>query len=412
MTTHNFGFDTPFAEQLAFFRQKLNLPSERWDDITRSAHDRGFIVAGAMKADLLTDLHASIDRALAGGGGLEAFRKDFPEIVKKHGWTGWTGEGTAGGVAWRTQVIYQTNMLTSYAAGRYRQLTDPDMLALRPYWRYKHADYVANPRLQHVAWNGLVLPHDHPFWRTHFPPNGWGCHCRVMSASHADYEHAQGAGKASPPAGWDQLDPKTGAPGGIAKGFDYAPGASWHPDLDRYPYPIARDLVADNLRDGVFERWHDRIAQLTAQELAKPGYAGLSKNETIARLRSALSLQETYPVAVLPPQIVEAMAVETQAIRLSSYDLAKQQVSRDGQDFQAIDYFNAQGTLDSAKLIVRENQQMTIFLSDAAGKWYAAVVQQTGTGKGLFLKSFRRSSEKDARLQRKKGTIMLDDLGE
>ena len=42
-----FGFNTPFAEQLDFFRQKLNLPSERWDDIQKAAHDRAFIVAGA-----------------------------------------------------------------------------------------------------------------------------------------------------------------------------------------------------------------------------------------------------------------------------------------------------------------------------------------------------------------------------
>lgn len=80
--------------------------------------------------------------------------------------------------------------------------------------------------------------------------------------------------------------------------------------------------------------------------------------------------------------------------------------------FDARDYFNAQGTLDNPRLVVRENQQMTLFLSDDAGKWYAAVVQQTISGKGVFLKSFRRSSEKDAMLQRKKGEILMDLLGD
>ena len=59
-----FGFNTPFAEQLDFFRRKLNLPSERWDDIQKAAHDRAFIVAGAMKADLVEDLRESIDKAM------------------------------------------------------------------------------------------------------------------------------------------------------------------------------------------------------------------------------------------------------------------------------------------------------------------------------------------------------------
>ena len=169
------GFNTPFAEQLAFFRQKLNLPTEHWDDIMRAAHDRAFVVAGAMKADLLADLHGSVEKVIAEGKSIGWFRKEFAAIVGKHGWQGWKGEGSPEGFAWRTRVIYQTNLATSYAAGRYAQLTDPELLTLRPYWRYKHADGVANPRLQHVAWNGLTLPHDHPFWQTHFPPNGWNC---------------------------------------------------------------------------------------------------------------------------------------------------------------------------------------------------------------------------------------------
>lgn len=229
-----FGFGTHFFEQLEFFRQKLNLPTERWDDIERSANDRAFIVAGAQKADLLDDLQQAVFSRMADGRGLEGFRKDFKSIVQKHGWTGWTGEGTAAGEAWRTKVIYQTNMASSYAAGRYRQLTDPEFLTLRPYWRYKHADWVANPRLQHVAWNNLTLPHDHPFWQTHFPPNGWGCHCRVTPVAGREYEKAKAAGQAELPAGWNEIDPKTGAPKGIAKGFDYAPGASVHRPLKSF----------------------------------------------------------------------------------------------------------------------------------------------------------------------------------
>ena len=82
----------------------------------------------------------------------------------------------------------------------------------------------------------------------------------------------------------------------------------------------------------------------------------------------------------------------------------------DGQDFSALDYLKAQVTLDSPRLIVRENDQMTLFVSDATGQWYAAVLQETLTGKGVYLKSFRRSSERDAQLQRKKGQILLDAL--
>lgn len=225
------AYNRPFANQLDFFRQKLNLPSERWDDIKRSAHDRGFIVAGAQGADLVADLRGAVDKAIEQGTGLEAFRRDFKSIVARHGWSGWTGEGSPEGVAWRTKVIYQTNMATSYAAGRWKQLNDPELQKLLPYWQYKHSDSVVTPRPLHVSWDGLTLPPDHPFWQTHFPPNGWGCMCRVVAVSKADFLKAVATGKgpANAPTGTE----------GIDTGFDYAPGANTDTSL--------RDMVQDKL---------------------------------------------------------------------------------------------------------------------------------------------------------------------
>ncbi len=269
------GFGTPFDEQIEFFRQKLNLPTDRWDDVKRSGHDRAFIVAGAAKADLLQDLRAAVARAIEEGRGIEAFRKDFREIVKKHGWTGWTGEGTKAGEAWRTRVIYQTNMATSYAAGRYRQLTDPDFLRLRPYWRYVHSDSVLHPRPHHKHWGDmrLTLRHDHPFWQTHFPPNGWGCRCRVVPVAAPEADAAT-----APPDGWDDTNPKTGAPLGIDKGFDYQPGASVDMPLREmvsnklinYPPAIASALTRD------VNRWIDartNVAEFAVEALANTQFS-------------------------------------------------------------------------------------------------------------------------------------------
>lgn len=249
----NVGFGTPFQAQIDFLRQKLRLPTERWDDIQRSAHDRAFVVAGAAKADLLNDLHQAVIRSATDGAGLRAFQKDFKDIVAKHGWTGWTGEGTKEGEAWRTRVIFSNNMSTSYAAGRYKQMTDPEVLKLHPYWRYIHSDGVLHPRPMHLSWHGLTLPADHPFWQTHYAPNGWMCHCRITSVTRKEGEASARAGLGEPPAGWDKIDPKTGAQVGIDKGFDYTPGAGIDTSLRQmvqdklilYPDAIAKALAAD-----------------------------------------------------------------------------------------------------------------------------------------------------------------------
>lgn len=200
-------FREPFQEQVAFFRQKLGnlVPTERWTDMQKEAHDKGFMVAGAAKADLLSDLAAAVDKAISQGTSLDAFRKDFKAIAARKGWD-YRGEFN-----WRTKVIYQTNMATSYAAGRLAQLREAGFT----HWEYIHSNAVAHPRKQHLGWNGLVLPADDPFWNTHYPPNGWGCQCRVKGKNNP----AQ-VGQAPD----EEIDPRTGEPVGIDKGWGYQPG--------------------------------------------------------------------------------------------------------------------------------------------------------------------------------------------
>ena len=241
-------FDLGFQEQIDFFRQKLNLPTAAWDDIWQSAHDRAFVVAGATKADLLDDLRQAVEKAIAEGTTLETFRRDFRKIVAARGWHGWTGEDRTGGEAWRTKVIYETNLRTSYAAGREAQLSDPGLQQLLPYRRYVHNESVLHPRPQHLAWHGLTLPHDHPFWKTHSPPNGWGCRCRVTAVA-----APKKGDPTAPPDGWDEISEKTGAPVGIDKGWAYQPGASVRDELRdlvkgkvaKLPPPLGKALAAN-----------------------------------------------------------------------------------------------------------------------------------------------------------------------
>jgi hypothetical protein len=240
----------PFPEQIAAFRLRLGalVPTARWDDIAGQAQDRAFMVAGATKADLLADLAAAVDRGIAEGRTLDDFRRDFRAIVERHGWHGWTGEGSRAGEAWRTRVIWRTNMATTYAAGRRAQLEAGNFA----FWVYRHGGS-REPRPQHLAWDGLALPPDHPFWATHAPPNGWGCSCRIFGARTAKGVRRLGGDpdKTLPP-GWDARDPRTGAPPGIDRGWAHAPGAGVTQDIvaqirakaARLPEPLAQALTS------------------------------------------------------------------------------------------------------------------------------------------------------------------------
>ncbi|PPD36902.1 MAG: hypothetical protein CTY18_03115 [Methylomonas sp.] len=249
------SFNRPFKEQVSFFRQKINLPTEHYDDILRQAHDRSFVVAGATKADLLADLRQAVDKAINQGTSIQEFRKDFYRIVADRGWSDWTGSDTQAGRDWRTRIIYNTNLSASYAAGRYQQLTDPDLLSVRPFWQYIHNDSVSHPRELHRQWSNLpvILRYDDPWWRAHFPPNGWGCDCRIKAVRESRFD-----GQQAPDNGTRIVRDRRGqdhvVPNGIDYGWDYAPGASLQDQLSVYvdqKTAVLPDKLAGDFRNEV-----------------------------------------------------------------------------------------------------------------------------------------------------------------
>lgn len=242
-----------FREQIEFFRQKRVKPTKAWTDALRGVHDRAFVVAGATDIDMLSDFQNAIARAMEDGTGLEAFRQDFDRIVQQYGWQ-YKGER-----GWRTRVIFETNVRTAYMAGRLKQMRDPAVMKLRPFWEYRHGEtrQPKIPRPLHQAWDGKIYRCDDPWWDTHFPPNDWLCSCGVRSLSLADLKRR---GKNGPDVAPDDLtvpliDPISGAlieqPQGIGYGWDYMPGDLWERGLVPSSLMNEGGISLDNPRHAV-----------------------------------------------------------------------------------------------------------------------------------------------------------------
>lgn len=220
----------PFPEAAEFFAKKIKLPSSGWTDIWQEHHSQAFVVAGATTDALVEDFYNALAQARESGGFAE-FQKAFPEIVKKHGWS------HNGAPGWRAKIIYDTNVTQAYNAGREQQMQA--VKHLRPYGIYDHTS-IEHPRLEHKAWDGLIIPLDDPWWDTHTPQNGWGCKCRKRSLSRVEAERRwKQAGKEgpdqAPPIEWEEkLVGKNGSnprtvrvPKGIDPGFAYNPGKAF-----------------------------------------------------------------------------------------------------------------------------------------------------------------------------------------
>lgn len=188
---------------------------EYWNN---EATRRAFAVAGLAKADMVSDLHASIYEAVKNGETLESWKKRIGHILEE---TGWTGR--------RVETIFRTNVQTAYMAGRYAQMKE--VSGSRPYWQYL-AVGDDRTRPSHAALHRKVFHADDPFWNTNYPPNGFNCRCGVRTLSARQVKKMGLEIQEGMPRDLLYVDPKTGMEIPIAnvlpdKGFANNPGKNW-----------------------------------------------------------------------------------------------------------------------------------------------------------------------------------------
>ena len=198
--------NVPPREAVEHFRAKGYHVGFHWRDTDAAEHVRSFTAAKAMRLDILEALGRETDRAIAEGITFAEFRDRLEPRLRKLGWWGRqrmvdpvTGKSRVVqlGSPRRLRIIFDTNLRMSYARGRWERIER--VAEARPFLRYV-AVLDSRTRPEHRAWHGTVLRHDHPFWRTHYPPNGWRCRCTVQQLSEEDLEEF-GYARGDPPAG-------------------------------------------------------------------------------------------------------------------------------------------------------------------------------------------------------------------
>ena len=195
-------------EAIKYLNSKGYKFSWDWHEVWQDAHTRSFTVAKVMREDILTDIREIVQKSLDEGLTLQQFTKELkPKLLDKGWWGAISGTPEevkdellkrklikdaslipAGnepvtiqlGSLRRLKTIYRTNIQTSYMAGRYK--SQIDNIDNRPYWQYV-AVMDKRTRPTHAQLNGRVFRYDDPFWDSFYPPNGWGCRCRVRALS-------------------------------------------------------------------------------------------------------------------------------------------------------------------------------------------------------------------------------------
>lgn len=234
------GAISPEDAIAAFQARGLLRPSFRWQEVWQAEHARAFAVAGVMRLDVLADIRAAVDDAVARGTDLRDFKAALQEKLLARGWWGRmeitdprSGEiRTTTFNAQRLELIYDVNLRQSHAAGRWARIQRSRVFTHIVY-RTMRDEKV---RASHRPWDNVVLPKDHPWWDTHYPPNGWRCRCTAYGIDAAGIKQLQASAprdapvrtEAPPTTNVEFTNRVTGqveqVPRGIDPGFAYNPG--------------------------------------------------------------------------------------------------------------------------------------------------------------------------------------------
>jgi len=183
-----FAFRLPPEQAIAYFASKGFEISWNWFDVLQEMQARAFTVAKATQGNVLRTIHAEMAKALDEGITEREFINRLEPKLKELGW--WGNQEITNDVGavvnvqlgspHRLKTIFRNNMNTALAAGRYKQQKKfPEQ---RPYWQYITMQD-ERVRASHAALHGLVFRHDDPIWSSIYPPNGFGCRCRVRTVS-------------------------------------------------------------------------------------------------------------------------------------------------------------------------------------------------------------------------------------
>ncbi|WP_435100819.1 phage head morphogenesis protein [Arhodomonas sp. AD133] len=390
------------------------------EDVWREEHAHAFTVAKAMQIDLLDDIKASVETALAEGRTYREFARELTPILQRKGWWGRveqidpvTGERREVqlGSPRRLKTIYRSNMRSARAAGQWQRVqrhkdTHPYLL------------YLLGPseqhRPQHVRWAGTMLPVDHPWWREHYPPNGWGCKCHVRQVSRREAERLERDGVQDPDAP-QEIDGDTGLPTGRRQDRRL-PVRTEPPERDPRQYTNKRTGEAITVDAGVDPAWSSnpgmdrvrvirehltgRVATADAQ-LAHAAAEQVMASDVMAQWAQAP--RGELPAGVLTRDLQDALGSDSHLVRLSDATLTKQGNSHP--ELTAADYA-VLPDLVRRGIAIRQDGQRLVLFRKAGNAWWKAVVKVTGDQKRLYLVSFHRADARELRRERDRGTVL------
>ena len=191
------------------------------------------------------------------------------------------------------------------------------------------------------------------------------------------------------------------------------------PDLGTYEWMDKAGIV-HTLPKGIDPGWDYNVGQASQQSfkvladkfetldypIAKRWISSYVKEPAFKMFISG-KLTGEFPVAVLSAEFKDSIGAKTQAVFMSDQTLKKNR--RHHPEMTLAAYQEIPDVIANAQLVIQDGDQTEVFIRRGEDVYHAAI-KATGTGKGLFLTSFRKTDDVDIARMKKRGKVLKDEL--
>jgi len=211
-----------FKEASDWFRTKLAVTRDEWDAMRTEARRQAFTIAGTQQLDVVQKVMESLQSAIDKGTPIDEWRAAIAKSL---------GEKFTTDNATNLTTAFINAHQTAYNTGRWYQMQDPAVTGALPYLRW---DTVLDGHQTVIcdACANTTLPHDSPWWLTHWPPMHPRCRSTVRALSERMAKRGDGITEEPP-------RPTIKGDWGLAPPLR----TGWEPNLNKYEPHAAREYT-------------------------------------------------------------------------------------------------------------------------------------------------------------------------
>lgn len=166
----------PLEQAIRAFLKRDVVTRDVFDKMAVEAKRRAFTVAGMASTAMIDTVKSELANVIDAGSDLRDFREFARTRLEGAGWTPASPS--------HVETIFRTNVMEAYNGGRHRQMSQPTVVALRPYWQVLNPnDGPPRQRKTHQECYLKVFRADDPVFPGGIPPWDFNCRDRMRSLS-------------------------------------------------------------------------------------------------------------------------------------------------------------------------------------------------------------------------------------